>query len=1481
MDIVEQGLSLEKVFDDGNGEHVQCRWTFKLKMSAYRTPPIFTESKPYGRWVDEIKVWQSVTELEAKKQGPAIALSLPESDGGGVRDKVFSELGVESLNAETGVETLIAFLDKLFKKDELSAAYEVYTDFDRYKRSPAISMDNYVTEFGKLYNKTKKYKMTLPESVLAFKLLDGAGLEHKDRQLVLTGVDYNNETTLFQQMSTSLRKFFGKQSMPVGASGGSCAPNVAIKVEPAFVAESADESVYYAGSRNTRNWRGNGRWRGRGPRYNGGANNYGRNLATNVTTGKPKRPTNPAGPDGSPLKCLICESIFHFARMCPDSYENMGRQVKIKEEEAVLFTGTKTEEMRNLTSESMNAAVLDSACSSTVAGQKWMDCYLDTLSRAELSQVHKQASDTIFKFGGGTKLKSKGSITFPCEMAGVKCKITSDIVDSDIPLLLGKPAMKTAKVTLDLENDRATIFGKSIDLQCTSSGHYCVPLGGVHTETETFDVMFTMKEQSFNEQKKIISKLHKQFAHPSSQRLITLLKDAGAHTDLTNKLVEELTRNCETCQKYKKTPARPVTCMPLAKEFNEVVAMDLKEWKPGTYFLHLIDLATRFSLAAVIHRKTPSTIIDKVMTLWIGSGMGPPKKFLADNGGEFANEEFRSMAENLNIEVLNSAGYSPWQNGVCERNHAVVDDCVKKILADSPSLDLEVALVWAVNAKNSLQMVHGWSPYQLVFGANPNLPSVLIDNPPALQGSTVSEMFAKHLNTLYASRKAFIQSECSERIRRALRHQIRSSGTEFQTGDKVYYQRDGQWKGPGKVLGQDGKVVFVRHGNVYVRVSPCRLLKVGEPVITETIKQVDKDSDNMTQTTTQQRLDDEWDDSDLQAKSDKSGSDPGAVNSERGSQEGSKESTTDKQECVKVKGELPKVHDKIRYYPVGSDKWIEAEVMSRGGKATGKNRGWFNIKHDDEEEVKAINFDSGVDQWELMNKLTGDDSDGKQNIEEANIATKMPDQAHQIHKAKATELENWKTFQVYDEVPDSGQPYISTRWVITTKQKEAETVTKARLVARGFEEEEKFQSDSPTAGKETLKTFLALTSTLGWQCETIDIKAAFLQGGSIERDVYLKPPVESEAEGKLWKLRKCVYGLSDASRSWYFNVCEELVKLGCKKSDIDPALFFWQKGGVLSGLLLMHVDDFIWAGTEEFRDMMRKLHSVFKVGKQGQHAFEYIGLSVGHFEGEIVINQQSYVENVLPATIRAARAAQKQEPLTKDETKQLRSLIGQISWVANQTRPDVAFEALELSVSIKDPKVDDLIRANKVIKYLKCEPCEVKFPQLGNTADLKLGVFCDASYANLHDGVSSAGGYIIFLMGKNDKCCPLAWKSNKIRRVVRSTLAAETLSLVESLDAAFYLGHLLSEILFNNQKQNKIPIVVFIDNKSLYENIHSTKTVSEKRLRIDIAGIKEMVQKKEIDSVKWVDTTSQISDSLTKRGAACNKLLQVLQTGYI
>ena len=69
----------------------------------------------------------------------------------------------------------------------------------------------------------------------------------------------------------------------------------------------------------------------------------------------------------------------------------------------------------------------------------------------------------------------------------------------------------------------------------------------------------------------------------------------------------------------------------------------------------------------------------------------------------------------------------------------------------------------------------------------------------------------------------------------------------------------------------------------------------------------------------------------------------------------------------------------------------------------------------------------------------------------------------------------------------------------------------------------------------------------------------------------------------------------------------------------------------------------------------------------------------------------------------------------------------------------------------------------------------------------KVVVFTDASLCNISDGTGSTGAHIVWLVDNHGKCCPLSWHANKIKRVVRSTIAAEALSLQEGLESSFII----------------------------------------------------------------------------------------------
>ena len=74
-------------------------------------------------------------------------------------------------------------------------------------------------------------------------------------------------------------------------------------------------------------------------------------------------------------------------------------------------------------------------------------------------------------------------------------------------------------------------------------------------------------------------------------------------------------------------------------------------------------------------------------------------------------------------------------------------------------------------------------------------------------------------------------------------------------------------------------------------------------------------------------------------------------------------------------------------------------------------------------------------------------------------------------------------------------------------------------------------------------------------------------------------------------------------------------------------------------------------------------------------------------------------------------------------------------------------------------------------------------------------------------------------------CSPLNWQSKRIQRIVRSSLAAEILALSDALNDAIYLRKLFSEIMFNDNYDISIEIII---DKSLYDALFSKKNVIEK-----------------------------------------------------
>ena len=1499
-------------------------------MATYRVqPPDLEECKSFDVYMTKLTVWEATTPAEVEKRGALIAASLPNKSvkyKKDLQDKFFEQVDGTKLVTKEGLALVKAFLKKELGEEDLYKSVRVWNELEDCKQKSGEIIEDFLSRFERCYTMVTANSTTanIPAENRAFMVLKRASVSDTQRMLILSKMNLDDKSGMFEAMCKELKLVLGGGPGQSGTSKSSDA----ITVEPI----KNDEDVFLTFNGN-RYYRDGGRGRGRGSGGQGHGEGRGRPYD------RPHQPRENRKDDrGQVTRCRFCESKFHYQKNCGE-YNKFPKDGGARREGAYVmeeidfaFATQLKDELGQFTREARNCAALDTCCTSSVAGRPWFDMYVQELGEEERRKVRgPELSNRLFKFGNNGMLRSLGHYSVPAMVAGKSCVIDFDLIDSDIPLLMSKKAMKKMKMRIDLEKDTACIWGTTVELKTTNSGHYLLSLLGDAEEVNIAWVLaINLEILSEKEKLKQMKKLHKQFGHTPKAKFVTFMKDANVWHESLEKHLDMIISECRGCLILKRRPDKPVVSMPMASTFNEKVAIDLKEVREGDkkfYILHMVDMWSRLTQSVIIERKEPREVIDKFMIKWIGV-FGCPRAILNDNGGEFTAEEIREFKSILNITDLTTGAESPWQNGLCEKNHQVVDTMWARLKEDYPDVADDVLLGWATMAKNSMAMVYGYSSNQLVFGCNPNLPNIVNGGLPSLEGTTFSETLATHLNVLHDARKAFIETENSERIRKALSRKICTNNTVYENGDIVWYRRRNRWMGPGKVVFQDGKVIFVRHGSVLVRVSANRIVRKGEEYATgdkegeDEVANQDKHDDKATKKTkpfieveetegganeVEERevetnthagieLDidpvnlEEAEEDPAENNNDEQAEDNESEDSEEENEEtvveenGKRKRNVEDRPVEKIVGMEGSRNEvlpvkKIIHPPNSLEKMklkkgdliefesdgqvTRARVLNRE-KASGRFYNYFNVELDDGSKK---NIDG---ERVKLRKL---------DEEECNMVL-IPADRHRDQdclEAKEVELNKLKEFDTYEEVADMGQHRLSCRWVLWYKGEEV----RARLTARGFEELEKVASDSPTIDKCNLRILLAICASKGWSLEASDVKSAFLQGDKLDREVNIQPPKEAGVlRGKLWKLKVALYGLNDASLQFFTKSKKVLLGLGCIQSSMDPALFYkMDQKGELVGMICAHVDDFMHCGGDEFKHtVVGELFKTFVMGKTETREFRYIGFDIKQDEDGITVDQSSFAAGLEIFDVKPERAKQTNDELVPEEKSRLRAVAGKIGWLGRGTRPDLLFSQVEMSTKFVNGKVPDLNQAAKVIRKVKDSESYFVIKNIGDVKDWCVEVSTDASLCNLNEGVSSTAAKVILLVNKvTGLCAPVSWQCNKISRVVDSTLAAECLSLKDGLNEAIYVRQVIEELL--GLKAQSIPVHGIVDNKGTVDAVHSTTNVTDKKLRRDVAGIKQMMSEGEVRKVTWCPGKEQLADCMTKRGAASWDLMEVFRTG--
>ena len=191
--------------------------------------------------------------------------------------------------------------------------------------------------------------------------------------------------------------------------------------------------------------------------------------------------------------------------------------------------------------------------------------------------------------------------------------------------------------------------------------------------------------------------------------------------------------------------------------------------------------------------------------------------------------------------------------------------------------------------------------------------------------------------------------------------------------------------------------------------------------------------------------------------------------------------------------------------------------------------------------------------------------------------------------------------------------------------------------------------------------------------------------------------------------------------------------------------------------------------------------------------------------------------------------------LSEREQSMYRSLLGQLNWLVQHTSPDLAVGVSMVSRKLEAANAGGMRRLFKLAEKAKNCMVGVNMGRL-ERENVQMEVYSDASFGNVEIGKSQIG-YIIGLRDERGERCPLAWKSRVGKRLARSTILAEAIGLEKALEMAVFLREIWREL-----SGEEVAVVGKIDSKTLERAIVSTTGVSSRRLRIDLAAIKEALE---------------------------------------
>ena len=521
--------------------------------------------------------------------------------------------------------------------------------------------------------------------------------------------------------------------------------------------------------------------------------------------------------------------------------------------------------------------------------------------------------------------------------------------------------------------------------------------------------------------------------------------------------------------------------------------------------------------------------------------------------------------------------------------------------------------------------------------------------------------------------------------------------------------------------------------------------------------------------------------------------------------------------------------------------------------------------------------------------IQNDDDPEPQNTNECRQRNDLP-KWREAMQAELHSLIKRDVFGPVVQTPASIKP-VGNKWVFVRKRNENNDIIryKTRLVAQGFSQRPGIDHEetySPVMDAITFRFLISLAVSEELDMRLMDVITAYLYV-SIDSDIHMKIPegfklpeaVSTKPRSMLSiKLQRSLYGLKQFGRMWYNRLSEYLLKEGYVNNPICPCVFI-KKSETGFAIIAIYVDDLNLVGTpEELTKTAEYLKKEFEMKDLGKTKF-CIGLQIEHFPNGVLVHQSTYIKKILkrfnmdkahplssPMVVRSLdvkndpfRPCEKGEELLGPEVPYL-SAIGALMYLANCTRPDIAFSVNLLARYSSAPTRRHWKGIQHILRYLSGTTDMGLF--YSNKSKEKLLGYADAGYLSDPYKARSQTGYVF-----NYNETAISWRSVKQTMVATSSNHSEILAIHEASRECIWLRsmiHHIQESCGLSSVKDK-PTILFEDNAACIAQIKGgyIKGDRTKHISPKFFYTHELQKNGEID-VQQIRSSDNLADLFTK-----------------